>query len=261
MFKPVKFATLTLLSALAIQPAFADEKTAAIVNGVAIPQARIDFLVKGAVAQGQPDSPDLRKAVKEKMIEQELVVQAAIKQGLDKDTDVVQQIEMSRHSVLTNAFVQDFVKNHPVSEDQLKQEYEKLKSKMGDKEYNARHILVATEDEAKAIIAKLGKKEKFEKLAAKSLDAGSAKQGGSLGWTIPATFVPPFANALLELKKGEYTKTPVQTQFGWHVIKLDDIRALKAPSFDEVKPQLQQRLQQQALKKAVDDLRAKAKIE
>lgn len=261
MLKPAHFAGLTLLSALAIQPALAEEKAAVLVNGAAIPQARIDFIVKAQVAQGQPDSPDLRKAVKEKMIEQELIVQEAAKQGLDKNPDVVQQIEMNRQSVLANAFVQDFVKNHPVSEDQLHQEYDKLKTKLGDKEYNARHVLVATEDEAKAIIAQLDKKVKFEKLAAKSLDAGSAKQGGSLGWTIPGTFVPPFANALLGLKKGEYTKTPVQTQFGWHVIKLDDIRALKVPSFDEVKPQLQQRLQQQALKKTVDDLRAKAKIE
>lgn len=261
MLKPLNFVVLTLLSALAIQPALADDKAAALVNGVAIPQARIDFQVKGAVAQGQPDSPDLRKAVKEKMIEVELVVQEATRLGLDKNPDVIQQIEISRRAVLTTAFIEDFVKNHPISEDQLKQEYDKLKAKLGDKEYNARHILVATEDEAKAIIAKLGKKEKFEKLAANSLDAGSAKQGGSLGWTIPGTFVQPFAEALLSLKKGEYTKTPVQTQFGWHVIRLDDVRALKVPSFDEVKPQLQQRLQQQALKKAVDDLRAKAKIE
>lgn len=259
--KPTRFATLAILAALCSHPAFAEEKAAALVNGVAIPQARIDFQVKGVVAQGQPDSPDLRKAIKEKMIEVELIVQEASRLGLDKNSDVSQQIEISRRTVLASAFIEDFVKNHPISEDQLHQEYDKLKAKLGDKEYNARHILVATEDEAKAIIAQLGKKVKFEKLAAKSLDAGSAKQGGSLGWTIPGTFVPPFANALLELKKGEYTKTPVQTQFGWHVIKLDDVRALKVPSFDEVKPQLQQRLQQQALKKAVDDLRAKAKIE
>jgi len=261
MLKPVKFATLALLSALAVQPALAEDKAAALVNGVAIPQARIDFQVKGVVAQGQPDSPDLRKAIKEKMIEVELIVQEATRLGLDKNSDVSQQIEISRRTVLASAFIEDFVKNHPVSEDQLKQEYDKLKAKLGDKEYNARHILVATEDEAKAIIAQLGKKVKFEKLAAKSLDAGSAKQGGSLGWTIPGTFVQPFAEALLSLKKGEYTKAPVQTQFGWHVIRLDDVRALKVPGFEEVKPQLQQRLQQQALKKAVDDLRAKAKIE
>jgi peptidyl-prolyl cis-trans isomerase C len=259
--KPTRFATLAILAALCSHPAFAEEKAAALVNGVAIPQARIDFQVKGVVAQGQPDSPDLRKAIKEKMIEVELIVQEASRLGLDKNSDVSQQIEISRRTVLASAFIEDFVKNHPISEDQLHQEYDKLKTKLGDKEYNARHILVATEDEAKTIISQLGKKVKFEKLASKSLDAGSAKQGGSLGWTIPGTFVPQFANALLELKKGEYTKTPVQTQFGWHVIKLDDVRALKVPSFDEVKPQLQQRLQQQALKKAVDDLRAKAKIE
>ncbi|MDO8292331.1 MAG: peptidylprolyl isomerase, partial [Gallionella sp.] len=118
-----------------------------------------------------------------------------------------------------------------------------------------------TEAEAKDIIAQLGKKAKFEKLAAKSKDTGSAAQGGSLGWAVPSNFVREFANALLNLKKGEYTKEPVQSQFGWHVIKLDDTRELKVPSFEEVKPQLQQRLQQQSIKKAIDELRAKAKIE
>jgi peptidyl-prolyl cis-trans isomerase C len=262
MLKISKFATLAILGALAVNPAFAEDKSAALVNGVSIPQARVDMRVKAAVAQGQADSPELRKAIREDMINLEVMVQEATKQGLNKNEEVVQQVELAKQSVLVGAFVQDYAKNHPISEDQLKQEFDKLKAKLGNKEYSVRHILVDTEDEAKAIIAQLAKKgNKFEKFAEKSKDAGSSTQGGSLGWAVPSNFVPPFANALLNLKKGERTKEPVQTQFGWHVIMLDDIRDLKVPPFAELKPQLQQRLQQQSVKKAIEDLRAKAKIE
>jgi len=261
MLKTGKFATLAILGALAINPAFAEDKSAALVNGVSIPQARIDMRVKAAAAQGQPDSPELRKAIREDMINVEVMAQEAAKLGLDKNPDVAQQIELARQQVLAGAFVQDYAKKNPVEEDTLKQEYDRLKTKLGSKEYKARHILVATEKEAKDIIAQLGKKAKFEKLAEKSKDAGSAQQGGELGWTVPSSYVPEFANAMLNLKKGEYTKEPVQSQFGWHVIRLDDTRDLKVPSFDEIKPQLQQRLQQQSVKKALDDLRAKAKID
>lgn len=252
---------LAILGAVAINPAFAEDKSAALVNGISIPQARIDLRVKAAAAQGQADSPELRKAIREDMINLEVMAQEAAKLGLDKNADVVQQAELAKQSVLVGAFVQDYGKNHPISEDQLKQEYDQLKAKMGSTEYNARHILVDTEVEAKSIIAQLGKKAKFEKLAAKSKDTGSAAQGGSLGWAVPSNFVPEFANAMTHLKKGEYTKEPVQSQFGWHVIKLDDTRDLKAPPFEEVKPQLQQRLQQQSIQKAIADLRAKSKIE
>jgi len=267
MLKTGKFAALknisalAILGAVAINPAFAEDKSAALVNGVSIPQARIDLRVKAAAAQGQADSPELRKAIREDMINVEVMAQEAAKLGLDKNADVVQQTELAKQSVLVGAFVQDYAKNHPISEDQLKQEYDTLKAKLGGTEYSARHILVDTEAEAKDIIAQLGKKGKFEKLAAKSKDTGSAAQGGSLGWAIPSNFVPEFANAMTHLKKGEYTKEPVHSQFGWHVIRLDDTRDLKVPPFEEVKPQLQQRLQQQAIQKAITDLRAKSKIE
>ena len=261
MLKSGKFAVLAIFGALAINPAFAEEKSAAMVNGVSIPQARIDLRVKAAAAQGQADSPELRKAIREDMINMEVLVQEAARLGLDKNPDVVQQVELTRQQVLAGAFVQDYAKSHPVSEDQLKQEYDKLKAKLGSKEYNARHILVESEEDAKAIITQLGKKAKFEKLAEKSKDTGSASQGGSLGWNIPGNFVPEFANVMINLKKGEYTKEPVKSQFGWHVIKLDDVRDMKVPSFEEIKPQLQQRFQQQSIQKAIADLRAKAKIE
>ncbi len=261
MLKSHNFAALAILAALAINPAFADDKTAATVNGVAIPQSRVEMNVKGAEAQGRADSPELRKAIRDDLINREVIVQAAIKQGLDKTPDVIEQVSLARQNVLVNAFVQESIQKTPITDAQLQQEYDGLKAKLGDKEYEVSHILVKTEAQAKDIIAKLGKKVKFDKLAKESIDTGSAEHGGSLGWTIPKNLVEPFANALLNLKKGEYTREPVQTQFGWHVIKLDDIRPLKMPSFEESKPQLQQRLQQQAIQKTVADLRAAAKID
>lgn len=261
MLNTKKLAVVAILGALACNPAFAEEKSAALVNGVSISQASVDNAVKGEVAQGREDSPELRKSIRENLIKRELMAQEAKKIGLDKTPDVLQEMDVAKQSVLINAYLLDYMKKNPISEEVLKQEYESRKAKLGDKEYNARHILVDSEDEAKAIIAQLNKKVKFEKLVAKSKDTGSAAQGGSLGWAVPSNFVPPFAYALKTLKKGEYTKVPVQSQFGWHVIQLDDERALKVPSYEEVKPQLQQRLQQQAVQKAIADLEAKAKVE
>lgn len=257
-----KFAVLAILGALAINPAFGETKSAALVNGVPIPQERVDMRVHAAIAQGQADSPDLRKAIREDLINVELMAQEAVKLGVDKKPEVMEQIELAKLSILAGNFAQSYAKEHPITDEQVKQEYEKLKARLGQKEYNARHILVETEAEAKAIIAQLDKKAKFDKLATeKSKDAGSAAQGGSLSWAVPGNFVPSFANAMTSLKKGEYTKTPVQSQYGWHVIKLDDVRDLNVPAFEELKPQLQQHLQQQLIQGLIGDLRAKAKIE
>lgn len=256
-----KLATLALLGTLAAAPASAEEKSAALMNGISIPQARIEMRVKAILAQGQADTPELRKAVRDDMINIEVMAQEAVKLGLDKDPDIAQQVELAKLSVLVSAFVQDYAKKHPIDENQLKLEYEGLKAMLGTKEYKARHILVETEAEAKDIIAQLGKKAKFEKLAAKSGDGGSAAQGGSLGWILPANYAPEFANAMINLKKGEYTREPVQSRFGWHVIRLDDVRDFKGPTYEEARPQLQQRLQQQSVMKAIEDLRAKARIE
>jgi peptidyl-prolyl cis-trans isomerase C len=262
MFKTGIFAALAILSALAVNPAVADDTAAATVNGVSIPQSRVDMRVKIATSQGQADTPELRRAVRDDLISLEVLAQEAKKKGLNKDPEVIQQIELANQSVLVSAFVQDYAKNHPISEDQLKQEYDKLKGNLGSKEYKARHILVDSEAEAKSIIAQLGKKGNFDKIAkAKSKDAGSADKGGELDWAVPSNFVPPFASALTSLKKGAYTKEPVKSQYGWHVIKLDDVRDLKMPSFEELKPQIQQRLQQQSIQEYVADLRSKAKIE
>ena len=260
----LKYKNLAIISVLmlAINPAFAESKSAAMVNGVSIPQARIDLRVKMAAAQGQPDTIELRKKIREDMINLEVLAQEAKKAGLDKDPEVVLQTELNRMSLLGGAYVQDYAKKHPIGEEQLKQEYDNLKASLGDNEYNVSHILVATEEEAKTIISQLNKKGKFDKIAKeKSKDAGSAEKGGSLGWAVPTNFVPPFASAMVKLKKGEYTKEAVQSQFGWHVIKMDDVRNLKMPSYEELKPQIQQRLQQQMIQDLIADLRSKAKIE
>ncbi|MBY0578869.1 MAG: peptidylprolyl isomerase [Burkholderiales bacterium] len=238
-------------------------KPVATVNGVAIPEARFDFVVKQNMTQrGEPDSPEMRKSIRETLINQEVVAQAAAKKGLDKSSDFQTMMDLSRGQNLVNAYLRDYVTAHPVTDAEMKQEFDKIKGHMGTKEYKVRHILVKTEAEAKKIIAQINKGAKFAKLAAeKSEDPGSKDKGGDLDWAPPSNFVKPFADAVAGLKKGEMTSEPVQTPFGWHVIQVEDERALKLPSYDQVKGQLEQRLQQEHISKLIADLRAGAKIE
>jgi peptidyl-prolyl cis-trans isomerase C len=232
------------------------------VNGVAIPQSRLDLLLKVNAAQGQPDTPEVRNRMRDALITREVISQEAVKKGLDKSAEFNVQLDLQRQEALVNAFVQDYIRHNPLSEDALKKEYERQMAQLGNKEYKARHILVKEEAEAKQIIAQLKKGALFEKIAAeKSEDQGSKARGGDLDWSAPGRYVPPFAEALKKLKKGQLTDPPVQTQFGWHVIRLEDERPFKTPSFEEVKPQLQQNLQRQAVDKVISDLRAKAKID
>lgn len=232
------------------------------VNGKEIPQSRIDAMVKAQVAQGQADTPELHSRVKEEMINRELVVQEALKKGIDKQPDVVTQIEVSRQGILLNAYLRDHFRVHPLTDEAMKKEFERVKPQIPAKEYKAHHILVEKEDEAKGLIGQIRKGANFEKLASeKSKDQGSKGKGGDLGWSPAERYVKPFGDALGKLKKGQMTDSPVQTQYGWHIIRLDDERATKVPAFDEVKPQLQQMMQQQAVQKVISDLRAKAKIE
>ncbi len=259
----IPFLLLALAASLALSTAHAQSAGAiARVNGVSIPQSRLDLLLKVNTAQGQPDTPDVRSRMRDALITREVISQEAVKKGLDKSAEVISQLDLQRQEALVNAYVQDYIKNHPLSEDALKKEYERQKAQIGDKEYKARHILVKDEAEAKQIIAQLKKGALFEKIAAeKSEDQGSKAQGGDLDWSAPGRYVPPFAEALKKLKKGQLTDPPVQTQFGWHVIRLEDDRPFKTPGFEEVKPQLQQNLQRQAIDKVIGDLRAKAKVE
>ena len=242
-------------------PAISAPAAIATVNGAPISQARFNFLLQQSQQQGQPDSPEARKNIREKLIIEEVVAQEALKKGMDKSAEVLTQIDLARQTILIRAFLQDFIKNAPLGDDVLKAEYDKIKSQMGDKEYHARHILVEKEAEAKDIVAKLKKGEKFEKLAEKSKDPGSKAKGGDLGWAAPANFVPEFSAAMTKLQKGQYTTEPVKSQFGWHIIKLEDSRAMQAPPFDEVKQNLRQRAQQQQIDKMISELRSKAKVE
>jgi peptidyl-prolyl cis-trans isomerase C len=221
------------------------------------PQAYFDFMLKQRTAQGQQDSPELRTAIRDELNTRELLVREAKKQGLDKSAGMKAEMDLTAQTVLVRAYMADYLKAHPVPDDQLHKEYDTIRAQMGDKEYKVRHILVDKEDEAKDIIASLQKGEKFEKLAERSKDTGSKDKGGDLDWNTPSNFVKPFADAMVALQKGKFTTTPVQTQFGWHVIQLDDTRDAKVPSFDEVKPQLQQRMQGQVVEKYLRDLRAK----
>ena len=213
------------------------------------------FMLKQRLAQGQPDSPELRQGIRDELNTRELLVREARKQGLEKTSKV--EMDLSAQTVLVRAYMADYLKAHPVPDDQLRKEYDNIKKQMGDKEYKVRHILVEKEDEAKDIIASLQKGEKFEKLAERSKDTGSKANGGDLDWNAPSNFVKPFADTMVTLQKGKFTTTAVQSQFGWHVIQVDDIREAKIPGFDEVKPQLAQRMQGQVVDKYLRELRAK----
>jgi peptidyl-prolyl cis-trans isomerase C len=184
----------------------------------------------------------------------------ARKKGMDKDPALKASMELNSQTVLVRAYMQDYVKANPPSDEQLKKDYEAIKATLGNKEYRARHILVEKEDEAKDIIAQLQKGEKFEKLAERSKDPGSKDKGGDLDWASPVNFAKPFSDAMVALQKGKFTPVPVQTQFGWHVIQLDDVRDTKAPTFEEVKPNLVQRAQGLVVEKHLADLRAKAGV-
>ncbi|HEY7902008.1 MAG TPA: peptidylprolyl isomerase [Casimicrobiaceae bacterium] len=222
------------------------------------PQSQYDLLLKERLAQGTPDSAELRNAVREELNTRELLAREAKKKGLDKNADVKTQMDLASQTVLVRAYVTDWVKNNPIPEADLRKEYDGIKAQIGDKEYKVSHILVDKEDEAKEVIADLQKGQKFADLAkAHSKDPGSKDKGGDLDWNAPANFVKPFADAIIATPKGKFTPTPVQTQFGWHVIYVEDVRPAKVPSFDEVKPQLVQRMQPQYLDKYFKELRAK----
>ena len=255
------FGSLMLLNACNAQD---DKKSTdailATVNGTPIHQSAMDALMRQSAAQGAPDTPEVHKALLQELISRELLRQDALKLGLDKSPEVKEQTELAKQAILVGAFMQNFIKTHTPTDDQLKAEYDKIKAQIGDKQYHVRHILVKTEKEAKDIIAQLKKGANFEKLASsKSLDKGSASKGGDLGYNAPSAYVPQFAQALSAMKKGETSKVPVQTPFGWHVIRVEDVKP--APTFEEVKKNLIPRVEQEQLRKYLDDLRAKAKID
>ena len=254
--------TLIALAILSMAPSAYAADTLATVNGKAIKQSIYDYIAKDATARGQKVDSQVKQAITNKLIDSELVYQEAQKLGLDKQADYLAREELSRRELLTSSYLQDFVKKNPISESETKTAYEEYKKAYGDKEYSARHILVKTEGEAKDIIAQLGKGGDFAKIAKeKSLDPGSKEKGGDLGWFSPASMVKPFSDVAINLQKGSISTNPVQTQFGWHVIKLIDTRTAQPLPYDKVKDGIQKNLQQRNLEKMMAELRTKAKID
>jgi peptidyl-prolyl cis-trans isomerase C len=254
---------LPTLSAIILSlalPALA--QNVAIVNGKPVPSSRVDALAQQLAKAGRPVSGEMQGQLKDEVIAREIFMQEAQKRGLDASEDFKNQMELARQTLLIRELFADYQKNNPVSDADIKAEYDKFAAANGGKEYHARHILVEKEDEAKAVIASLKKGGKFEEIAKKqSKDPGSGANGGDLDWANASSYVPEFSSALVKLKKGETTAAPVKTQFGWHVIRLDDIRDAQLPKLEEVKPQIAQQLQQQKLAKFQEELRGKAKVE
>ncbi len=249
-------ALVTLLAA----PAFA--QNIAVVNGKPVPSSRVEALKQQVEASGRPVTPEVLDQIKQELIAREVFMQEAKKRGLDAADEYKNQIELARQSILIRSLFADFQKKNPVTEADIQAEYDKFVAANGGKEYHARHILVETEDQATALIAEIKKGAKFEDLAKKnSKDPGSGANGGDLDWAAAGSYVPEFSGAMTKLEKGQMTDTPVKSQFGFHIIRVDDVREAQLPKLEEVKPQISQQLQQQKLAKFQEDLRAKAKIQ
>ena len=260
-------AVLAALAAAGVQAQPAAPKAAAPAAATApagkalYPQAQFDLMLKERLAQGAPDSPELRNAIREELNTRELLVREAKKANLDKNADIKQQMDLAGQTVLVRAYVSDWIRKNPIPDAELKKEYDTIKAQMGDKEFKVKHILVEKEDEAKDVIAQLQKGGKFEDIAKqRSKDPGSKDRGGDLDWNAPGGVVKPFADAMAATPKGKFTPQPVQTQFGYHVILVEDVREAKIPPFEEVKPQLQQRLQAAYLDRYFKELRAKGGV-
>jgi peptidyl-prolyl cis-trans isomerase C len=234
-----------------------------VVNGVTIPQSRVDAMNKELNAQGQPDNAERQAAVREELVNREVLAQAAAKRGLDKNPDIAAQMDMARQAVLVRALFESEVKANPITDADLQKQYEQFRGSMGTNEYKVAHILVDKEEDAKAIIDAVNKNPaEFAKIAKdRSKDPGSKDNGGDLDWGPSARYVKPFADAVTTQQKGKISAAPVKTDFGYHVIRVDDVRPLKVPEFNEVKEQFRQRAQQQQIQRMVMDLRGKAKIE
>ena len=251
-------AAAALLSAASVSMA----QNIAIVNGKAVPKSRVDALAEQVKRSGRPVTPEMQGQLKEEIIAREIFVQEAQARGLDATEDYKNQLELTRQSILIRELFADFQKKNPVTDEEIKAEYDKFAATNAGKEYRARHILVEKEEQAKAIIARLKKGAKFEDIAKKeSKDPGSGANGGDLDWANPSNYVKEFSDALVALAKGKTTETPVKTQFGYHIIRLEDIRDPQLPKLEDVKPQIAQQLTQQKMGKFQEDLRAKAKVE
>lgn len=240
----------------------AKAKVIATVNGVAIPASRADVLLRERELHGAADSPAVRAAVREDLINRELIAQQAARTGYAKKPALQAELALVRQTVIVQHYVSDWLHAHPVSEAEVQKDYDQAKANATGKEYKVRHILLDTEAEAKDVIAQLDVGAKFETLAKKSKDAGTRDRGGELGWMSPGgNLDKTFSAAMEKLGKGKYTEKPVHTRYGYHVIQVEDVRPLKFPPLAEVKSRIEQELKQRQLHDLLGSLRAKAKIE
>jgi peptidyl-prolyl cis-trans isomerase C len=232
------------------------------VNGIAVPSSRMDFMMQQQAQRGAPDNDQTRAMVRDELVNREIIAQEAQKSGIAKSAEVQNQLDLARQEIIVGAYIRDWVRKNPISDADIQKEYDRAKGQTGDKEYKARHILVDTEEQAKSLIAELKKGGKFEDLASKSSkDTGTKERGGDLDWNVPGTFEKSFSDAMMKLDKGRFTDQPVRTRYGYHVIQLDDVRAVKFPALAEVKPRIQQQLVQGKIEALVKNLRSKAKVE
>jgi peptidyl-prolyl cis-trans isomerase C len=261
LMNPVARAALAALSLAVLMPA-AMAQNIATVNGKPVPKARMDALLAQAAKAGQAVTPEMQGQARDQVVLREIFVQEATKRGMASSPDFAAQMELARQGILIRELFDDFKKKNPIPDAEAQAEYDKFKGQATGTEYRARHILVDKEEDAKALIVQLKAGAKFEDLAKKnSKDTGSAENGGDLDFAKPESYVPEFGGALTKLKKGEMTDAPVKSQFGYHIIRLDDTRAASFPAFDEVKAQLKQRMEQVKMQAFQDELRSKAKTD
>lgn len=253
---------IAAIAALVVSSAaLAAEASATKVNGVQLPQYRFESALKAEVAQGQKDSPELRQMIRDVLINQEVVSQDAIKKGLDKQPDTAARLDAARFSVLADAYFDRYFAEHPIPDEVLRKEYERLKTQAPKVEYHMRDIVVASEAEANDIIAQLNTGVAFEKLAAeRSQDAGTKQRGGDLGWGPVERFPKPIADAVRALKPGD-TTAPLRTNSGYLVLRLEEERPATIATFDEAKAQVQQFVRAEVVRQVVVNLRAQARIE
>jgi len=257
----VSLKTLSAVALLVAAP-WAMAQNVAIVNGKAVPMSRVDALAQQLAASGRPVDDAVREQIKEEVILREIFMQEAQKRGLAATPEFKQQMELARQSILIRAMFTDWQKKNPVTDAEIRAEYDKVVAANAGKEYRARHILVEKEDEAKALIAAIKGGASFEEQAKqKSKDPGSGANGGDLDWASAASYVAEFSEAMVKLNKGQMTDAPVRSQFGWHIIRVDDIRQAQLPSLEEVKPQIAQQLEQQKMAEFQKGLREKAKVQ
>ena len=259
----MKFSLTALTAAALIAAApWAAAQNVAIVNGKAVPSARVEALAQQVAASGRPVDDTVRAQLKEEVVLREIFMQEAQKRGIGATAEYKTQMELARQTIMIRALFADFQKKNPVTDADIKAEYDKFAAANAGKEFRARHILVEKEDEAKAIIASIKGGASFEDIAKKqSKDPGSGANGGDLDWAAAGSYVTEFSEAMVKLDKGQMTAAPVKSQFGWHIIRVDDVRQAQLPAFDEVKPQIAQQMQQQKLSEFQNKLREKAKVE